>query len=188
MNKNNIYGELLYIGLVAEKGRVFHGIWKLNYRKTLRMHVAILQRIVIRMSDSRYTNEDEQLLREFIELCEKRKDLGEYYTTLIESFSKIESHIPHLTENVDHTQEDTVIINLINDLLLELTELLKPKLIINRKKVHLVIRVLHNLPRFFLKNPQTYIYGLKNVALKFHEAIEYSFGNMNQGMKNRYIK
>lgn len=47
------------------------------------MHVAILQRIVIRMSNSRYTNEDEQLLREFIELCEKRKDLGEYYTKLI---------------------------------------------------------------------------------------------------------
>lgn len=188
MKKNNIYGEILYIGLVAEKGRVFSEMWKFNYRKTLKIHVAIWQRILMRMSDTAYTKEDEQLLRDFIELCKNRKDIGRCYNTLIESFSEIEQKINTRIENVQNTKEDTVIINLMNELILELTELLKPKLIVDRKKIHLTIRVLHNLPRFFLQNPQTYIYRLKNVASNFHDVIEYSFGNMNQEMKNRYIK
>ncbi|MBP1903782.1 hypothetical protein J2Z32_000394 [Paenibacillus turicensis] len=188
MRKNNIYGEILYIGLVAEKGRVFNEIWKYNYRKTLKLHVSMWQKILMRMCDTAYNNEDEQLLREFFELCKKRKDIGKYYNTLIESFSEIEQIITTCTENVDNTHEETVIISLMNDLFLELTELLKPKLIVDRKKIHLVIRVLHNLPRFFLQNPQTYIYGLKNVASSFYDVIEYSFGNMDQDMKDRYFK
>jgi hypothetical protein len=65
LRKINIYGEILYVGLVAEKGRVFSELWKYNYRKTLKLHVGLWQRILNRMTDNDYTKEDEQLLMDF---------------------------------------------------------------------------------------------------------------------------
>ncbi|MFD0589135.1 hypothetical protein ACFQZE_14125 [Paenibacillus sp. GCM10027627] len=188
MKKNNVYAEILYIGFVAEKGRAYSEIWKFNYRKTLKIHVAMWQRILMRMSDTAYTKDDEQLLRDFSELCKKRKNIGKWYDTRFDSFLEIEQQINTYIKNVHNTKEGIVIISLMNDLVLELTQLLKPKLLVDRNKIHLTIRALHNLPRFFLQNPQTYVYELKSVALNFHDVIEYSFGNMNHEMKDRYVK
>lgn len=188
MTKNSVYGEILYMGLVTEKGRVYSELWKYNYRKALKIQVALWQRILRRMMDNKYTEEDVQLLKDFIELCKNRKEIGEYYRPQINSFSEIEQLINSGIEQSHNSKEDIVILNFMNDLVLELVELLKPKIFVNRNQVHLVIRALHNLPKYFLQNPQTDIYGLKNVATDFQNVIEYSFGNMDQSMKNRYIK
>ncbi len=188
MKKSHLYGEILYIGLVAEKGRVFGQLWRSSYRKTLRIHIALWQKIIKRMIVSDYREEDEQLVMEFIELCKKRNEIGKYYKTLIDSFSELEQKVLICAEKVPHSQEEKVIINFMNDLVIELTELLKPRMLGNRNKIYLTIRALHNLPRIFLSNSQAHIYGLNNVASTFHDVIEFSFSNMDQEMQNRFIK
>lgn len=45
MTRQNVIGELLYIGIVAEKGRCYSRRWKLGYKKTLRTHVIALNEL-----------------------------------------------------------------------------------------------------------------------------------------------
>jgi len=188
MSKNNFYAEILYVGLVAEKGRAFSELKKFNYRKSLRLHVALWKRILIRMQEIEYTDEDEQLFKHIIEFCKSRKEIGKYYLPKINLISENEQQIKSEIEKTSNNEEDLVILNFMNDLMSELVELLKPKIFINRKAVYFTIRALHNLPRFFLNNPCTYIFELQNVFASFQEVIEYSFGNMDLEMKNRYLK
>ena len=43
MEKNAVFGELLYIGLVFEKGRCKRsGIWNSSYIKSLKIHIGLL--------------------------------------------------------------------------------------------------------------------------------------------------
>ena len=91
-------------------------------------------------------------------------------------------------EKVGNYNEGIIIINFMNDLVTELADLLKHKLFVDKKRVHLIIRTLHNLPRYFLDNSKTFIHDLKDMAIDFRSAIDYSFGNMNQEMKARYEK
>ena len=43
MEKNAVFGELLYIGLVFEKGRCKRsGIWNRSYIKSLKIHIGLL--------------------------------------------------------------------------------------------------------------------------------------------------
>ncbi len=45
MTSQNVIGELLYIGIVAEKGRYYGIRWKFGYKKTLRTHIIALSEL-----------------------------------------------------------------------------------------------------------------------------------------------
>lgn len=80
MTKNSIYGEILYVGFVAEKGRVFSQIRSYSYRKAIREH--FWQRMIWRMMDCSYTEEDEQLMDDFIGLCQTQKSFENIYSAI----------------------------------------------------------------------------------------------------------
>lgn len=143
------------------------------------------------MIDNTYTEEDADLLKYFIELCRDKREIGKYYnvkTDFLCEISEIEKSIDSGMNGVDNCNEGMIIINFMNDLVTELAVLLKHKLFVDKKRIHLIIRTLHNLPRYFLDNSKTFIHDLKGMSIDFCSAIEYSFGNMDQEMKARYEK
>ncbi|MDN4066266.1 hypothetical protein QYF50_00055 [Paenibacillus vini] len=188
MTKNTIYGEILYVGFIAEKGRVFNQIRKHSYRKLLKKHVDLWQRVILRMMDSAYTEEDEQLIYDFIDFCQTHKEIGKFYCPPSKSLAEIKQRIHLGMSQSDNNKEDMIILSFMNELVLELIALLKPKIMINRDKVHLTIRALHNLPKFFLLGSETFIYQISNVGVNFQDTIVYSIGNMDESMKKKYVK
>lgn len=188
LGKNNIYAQILYRGFVCEKGRVYSRLWKYSYRSILELQVDLWKKILSRMADNTYTKEDSDLLKYFIKLCGDKKEIGEFYNIHADFLSEIEKSIDSSIGKVSNCNEEIIIINFMNDLVTELADLLKHKLFVDKKRVHLIIRTLHNLPRYFLDNSKTFIHDLKDMAIDFRSAIDYSFGNMNQEMKARYEK
>ena len=188
LGKNNIYAQILYRGFVCEKGRVYSRLWKYSYRSILELQVDLWKKVLSRMADNTYTKEDSDLLKHFIKLCEDKKEIGEFYNIHADFLSEIEKSIDSSIGKVSNCNEEIIIINFMNDLVTELADLLKHKLFVDKKGVHLIIRTLHNLPRYFLDNSKTFIHDLKDMAIDFRSAIDYSFGNMNQEMKARYEK
>ncbi|WP_110931550.1 hypothetical protein [Paenibacillus bouchesdurhonensis] len=188
MTKNTIYGEILYVGFVAEKGRVFSRIGKYSYRRILRKHAFFWQSVIWRMIDGAYTEEDEQLIDDFIDLCQTQKEIGKFYCPQSKSFAEIKQRIQLGMRQADNNKEDIIILSFMNELVLELIALLKPKIMINRDKVHLTIRALHNLPKYFLHGSETFIYQISNAGANFQDTIAYSISNMDESMKKRYIQ
>lgn len=188
LGKNNIYAQILYRGFVCEKGRVYSQLWKYSYRSILELQVDLWKKILSRMADNTYTDEDSDLLKYFIKLCRDKKEIGEFYNIQADFLSEIEKSIDSSMKKVGNCNEGIIIINFMNDLVTELADLLKHKLFVDRKRIHLIIRTLHNLPRYFLDNSKTFIHDLKDMAIDFRSAIDYSFGNMDQEMKARYEK
>ena len=45
MNIQDVIGELLYIGIVAEKGRCYKKVWRFGYKRILYKHVAALNEL-----------------------------------------------------------------------------------------------------------------------------------------------
>ena len=76
----NIVGELLYIGTVAEKNRS-SGRWKVGYKKTLRRHIIALNELQ-KCLDSSDIEVSCSRIKKFIEVCEENHEIGECYPQL----------------------------------------------------------------------------------------------------------
>ena len=64
MEKNAVFGELLYIGLVFEKGRCKRsGIWNSSYIKSLKIHIGLLIEIAKCMQKELSIEKDNYLLK-----------------------------------------------------------------------------------------------------------------------------
>ncbi|TYQ13257.1 UNVERIFIED_CONTAM: hypothetical protein Cloal_4323 [Acetivibrio alkalicellulosi] len=152
------------------------------------MQVDLWKKILSRMEDNKYTEKDSDLIKYFIKLCKDKKEIGCFYNIHDDFLFKFEKSIGTNIDISSNCVEGSIIINFMNDLVTELADLLKHKLFVDRKRIHLIIRTLHNLPRYFLDNPKTLVHDLKHMGIDFRSAIDYSFGNMDQEMKVRYEK
>lgn len=173
----DVIGELLYIGIVAEKGRCYGVRWKFGYKKILKKHIwglAELQKC-LQSSDS----DAVLIINNFVRLCNSNKEIGKLYF-----FSDKE-------DNVLNIKKDGKNFNRINKLMDALFADLKIEIdrpFIHKRKVYDLLCALHNLPRVYLGENKNTLCELKQQAICEEDAIKYSFQNMNDDMQVKYQK
>lgn len=173
MNIQNVIGELLYIGIVAEKGRCYGTRWKFGYKKTLRRHIFALNELqkCLLLTDEQSVD---NVIEKFIVMCSKNHEIGKFY-----NFS--DKKIGDL-----HVGANSIVVNqLMNQLFLDLTTEIK-KTCIQKRKVYDLLCALHNLPRVYLGKDKETLCELMQETISEQDAIEYAFDNMNLDMKKRY--
>lgn len=183
MDKFSAFGELLYIGFRYEKSRCkSRGLWKFGYKKRLTEHLEFLKSIINRLDVGEISDEDYHVFTNLKRLCENNKDLKRIYFNDSSIENKLKSNlILNETNNFNHQQT-------INNLMLELVEHLlltlksKPT---DKAKAHMLLRALHNLPRFYF-NQSDSLYGFQNQGISFDDATEYSISNMDEGFRHKF--
>lgn len=174
MNIQNVIGELLYIGIVAEKGRCYERRWKFGYKKTLYKHIAALNELqkCLLLTDEGSAN---TVIEKFVAVCRENYEIGKFY-----NFSdKVIGGELHVGINY------RVINQLMDELFLDLITEMK-RTCIQKRKVYVLLCALHNLPRVYLGKDKETLCGLMQEAVSEQEAIEYAFDNMNADMKKKY--
>ena len=173
MYMQDVIGELLYIGIVAEKGRCYGTRWKFGYKKNLKEHIIALNELQKCLQIT-----DEELLyrtiRNFIMLCEKNHEIGKFYSFSDKQIEKVK--IVNGYERVNR-----LINELFYDLLIEIK-----KTYIHKRKVYDLLCALHNLPRVYLGNEKETLCNLMQHNISEEDAIKYSFSNMNSSMRKKY--
>ena len=170
----NVVGELLYIGTVAEKNRS-SGRWKVGYKKTLRKHMIALNELQ-KCLDSSDIEVSCNRIKKFIEVCEANHEIGECYPPFINK--KIDGAvIGQKCESVNQ-----LISEIFADLLAEMG-----KTRINKRQVHQLLCALHNLPRVYLGRNVGTICNSRHSAIPETWALKYAAMNMNDEMKMRYM-
>ena len=169
----DIIGELLYIGIVAEKGRCYGVRWKFGYKKTIKKHIIALNEL---QKCLQLDNKDvvRSTIENFIVLCEKNYEIGKFYNFSIKKLEKVD-----IGEN--YKKINLLIDKLFLDLLTELN-----KTYINKKKVYVLLCALHNLPRVYLGKNKKTLCNLNQEGISEQDAIKYSFSNMDSVMIKKY--
>lgn len=173
MNIQNVIGELLYIGIVAEKGRCYGTRWKLGYKKVLRTHIVELNELqkCLQKNDEK---EAKIVVEKFITTCDANYEIGKFYNF---SSKQIEKMYVGKSSIIVNQLMDKIFVDLI-------TEIKKPY--IQKKKVYDLLCVLHNLPRVYLgKNKET-LCELNQETISEQDALAYAFDNMSLEMKRKY--
>lgn len=169
----NVIGELLYIGIVAEKGRCYGTRWKLGYKKILRKHIIALNDLQksLFLSDEQSVG---KVIEEFIAMCNQNYEIGKFY-----NFRNKETGRLHIGTN-------NIIVNQLMDwLFLDLTAEVR-KTHIQKRKVYDLLCALHNLPRVYLGKDKETLCQLMQETISEQDAIKYAFDNMSLDMKKRY--
>jgi len=185
MEKHSVFGELLYIGLVYEKGRCrSDGIWKLTYTKSLKRHIELLKRIAQCMQNEFNIEEDNIFLEKVC--CEIQCDaeLNGYYP-LNKSLGKSDLDSYIITNCSNENKYDLIIkfiIKLLEDILYELNKGLRK----NKEKICRMIFSAHNLPRVYLSKKNDTLCLLHQDGITFSEALEFSKLSMNEDMLSEY--
>lgn len=80
MEKYAVYGELLYLGYVYEKGRCpSGGFCKCGYKKRLYTHMILLKNIILCMLNADVTKSDMQMIKQFAVFIVEEDEIGKYY-------------------------------------------------------------------------------------------------------------
>lgn len=169
----DIIGELLYIGIVAEKGRCYGVNWKLGYKKILRKHIIALNEL----QRCLHSNDEKMLhstIESFIVLCEENYEIGKFY-----KFSN--KHPNKFYIGKSYKKVNRLIDRLFIDLLTEIN-----KVCINKRKVYDLLCALHNLPKVYLGRNKETLCNLKQESVSEYDAIKYTFCNMNSSMIKKY--
>ncbi len=173
MNIHDVIGELLYIGIVAERGRCYGKCWKFGYKKTLRRHVIELNKLqkCLQSDDKEFVK---AVIEEFISVCNDNPEIGKFYNFQTNQVDKL------------YVGKGNIIIDrFIKELFLELTtEINRP--IIFKKKVYYILCALHNLPRIYLGKDKATLCNLNQEGILERDAIRYSLENMTVDMKKKY--
>ena len=184
MEKNAFFGELLYIGFVIEKCRCrSSGFWKRRYNKTLITHLRILKKLAERLNHVSISSQDYGVLQEFTEVCKNNPNIGKYYNFSPCISTKIQESDDTLLSYVDYSSDNQInklIIDLIDDALFYLNE----KIFINKKRIYYLIRSLHNLPLYYVKENQSLIGSCRTPTSK-KVALESSFSIVNMDDETR---
>lgn len=169
----DIIGELLYIGIVAEKGRCYGVRWKFGYKKTLKKHIAALNQLqkCLQSGDEKVSH---TIIKKFILVCEKDYEIGKFY-----QFSN--KQIDEAIIGKNYQKINQLIDELFLDLLTEIN-----KLCINKREVYDLLCTLHNLPRVYLGRNKETLCDLKQETISEQDAIKYAFSNMNPSMVKKY--
>lgn len=173
MELQDIIGELLYIGIVAEKGRCYGIRWRFGYKKILRRHLMALNELQ-KCLQSIDVNVAYIKIKEFVLICKKNYEIGKFYNFTNKQVDEID--IGKSYKNVNQ-----LINKLFFDLMLEIN---KPY--IHKRRVYDLLCALHNLPRVYLGRSKETLCDLKQETIQEQEAIEYAFKNMNFTMKRKY--
>ena len=171
----DVIGELLYIGIVAEKGRCYGFRWKYGYRKVLRIHIESLNKLRKCMNSNNIEFVCSEI-NEFFELCEKYPEIGKFY-----SFSM--NYIENLYVGESYVAVDKLIDGLFDELIIEIR-----KMFINKRKVYDLLNVMHNLPRVYLGKNKNTLCNLKQESISVSDAINFMFSNLSNDMKEKYQK
>lgn len=189
MEKYSIFGELLYIGFVCEKGRCKStGLWKWGYKKVLYKHIVLLKQMIQCMLVSEITDDDVSILKKLIELIQTEEDIGRYYPIDGETIKKLQDCNFLIVKTIDSNRNNNSVNLLMNDITTEILENLSNGIIVNKKKITMLIKAIHNLPRVYLGNDTQTICNINQPSIGYKDAIEYSFSYMDKDTKQKYIK
>lgn len=180
MTRQDVIGELLYIGFVAEKGRCYGQRWKIGYKKTVKKHIHMLYRLSDLMCNDR---EDINLVMiDFVKLCDNSTAIGKFYPIADSIKTQIYSQGVNWEEGgYNYNNIDKLIQVLMDDLLQSIN-----KFKVNKKEVYNIFRVLHNLPRVYLGDEKQTFCNLNQRKISEHDAMEFARLNMEGRYKERY--
>ncbi len=176
----------MYIGFVAEKGRVYSQIHKYSYRKMLKIQVEHWNRMIVRMKESKWSDEDENAIRDFINFLINEEKIGKFYNVESAKKTDYKKRVDSMYKINIHEKQEKIIINFMECLVKELIELLKPRFMVGKNQIHITIRALHNLPKYFLYGSKTFVHLNETVA-DFHDIIMDAIHNMDESTKLRYL-
>lgn len=188
MDKISTYGELLYIGFNAEKGRArSQGFWKIGYKSSLVNHMTFLRKIIVRMNVNEFDNNDKELMVAFLELCKNDKSIGKFYNLSPEEERSLRSCDDFVFFNINSENCNNTLNNLMLEMVEDLLETLRNSPI-DKEKIYILIRSLHNLPRLYLNEKSETLFNLRQPSISYEDAIKYSLDNMDNITKNKYLK
>lgn len=169
----DVIGKILYIGIVAEKGRCYGRKWEKGYKECLRKHILALndlQKCLLIANEEVVYHR----LENFFEICKQNYEIGKFY-----DFSHMQVEEISIGEGKDN-------INLLMELLFN--DLIKEvqKKFIRKKRIYNYLCALHNLPRVYLGKDKQTLCHIGQESITEQEAIEYAFGNMNIEMITKY--
>ncbi|MDQ2088217.1 hypothetical protein RBH29_17475 [Herbivorax sp. ANBcel31] len=189
MEKYSVFGELLYIGFVCEKGRCkSSGLWKWGYKKILYKHIVLLKHMIQCILVNKVTENDSYVLKKIVLLIQKEKHIGRYYPIKEEILTKLHECNYSIINSVDLGVSIKNINLLMSDIINEILELLDRGVFVDKKKITMLIRALHNLPRVYLKKNLQTICDLNQPSIEYKDAIQYAFSNMDENTKQKYKK
>lgn len=175
MSIQNVIGELLYIGIVAEKGRCYGTVWKIGYKTVLRKHIYVLkelQKSLVICDEKKFFESLEDLKK----LCSENHEVGKFY-----NFSNEPKDLVYSSEN--YCSINSLMDALFSDLVTEIN-----KTFIDKKKVYDILCVLHNLPRVYLGKENDTFCCICQDCISAKDALNYSYDIMNSEMKIKYEK
>lgn len=185
MEKNSVFGEILYIGFVFEKGRCKSGgIWKNSYIRNLKKHIKLLEKVVECMQKQFEIEEDNILLRKVCHEIQTDKVLKKYYpfNKVINKINICETLITNCQEDNQHIEIINLMLKLIEDILVELDKGLRK----DKEKITRMIFSLHNLPRVYLSKNENTLCLLEQNGITPEEAFEYSKLSMDENLLLKY--
>ena len=185
MEKNAILGEILYIGLVFEKGRCnASGIWKRTYIQNLSKHIRLLKEVSECMKNSFQIVEDNILLKKVCNEILDDENLKKHYPfcgfeEVIKSNEKI---ITECREENKCNEIVDFINQLLGDILLELGKGIRK----DKQKIIKMIFSAHNLPRVYLSKDISTLCLMGRYGIGPEEALKYAKLSMDEGMMIKY--
>jgi len=189
LEKYSLFGELLYLGFVCEKGRCkSSGFWKLRYKRILHKHIVLLSKLIQCILVSEISDNDALILKKFIESIQTEKDIIKYYPINEDTMKKLQDSNYSIITSIDSDRCNNNINLLMNDITTEILELLDHKFFLNKKRIAMLIRAIHNLPRVYLGKGLHTLCNIEQPAIDYKAALEYSFNNMDEDTRQRYRK
>lgn len=185
MEKYSVFGEILYIGFVLEKGRCkSSGIWGLSYTRNLKKHIKLLERVAECMQNRFDVEADNILLREVCHELQADKVLKKHYPfhKVLDKINHDENMITECQESNQHLEIILLIRKLLEDILTELDKGIKK----DKKRIGRMIFALHNLPRVYLREKASTLFMLGQKGITTKDAFSYSKSWMDENMLSCY--
>ena len=185
MEKNAVFGELLYVGLVFEKGRYrSSGIWKYTYSKSFKKNISLLREIAKCMQKEFEKEEDNIFMRKIYSEIKCDNILKDAYPFNIDinNVNMKTCIITDCNNENKYIKIIILIIKLLEDILFELDKGIKK----DKEKIGRLLFSLHNLPRVYLKKEANTLCSLRQESITVDNALEYSRMSMNKEMLSNY--
>ncbi len=160
MSNEKMICKILYIGIVAKRGRCYKRIWNIGYKRTLKIHINSLLEVSKLLN---YTSNSMLVLEEFLCTCYKNKEIGKFYNAYNFIYNESVKNESYSYQKVN---------DIIYVLLLEVANQLN-KFIVNKMKVYMFLNMLHNLPKVYFAEIKDDSDGFKKMSIEVKDAIDY---------------
>lgn len=174
MDIQEIIAEIIYIGIVAEKGRCYNAYWSFAYKKTLKLHIKSLYKLSLLLDKP--SLDAVSAVNEFISLSSSHPEISRFY-----SFQKERIFVTDITISHKKFRRAFCVLKILfSDLLDELNKCLP-----NKEKVYYMLNALHNLPRVYFNGGKS-LCGISKCHINENEALTYSFLDLNSTLRQNY--